>query len=189
MKRFFVSGLLVTSLVILGGCGTGDSDSSSSEPSIESSRAASPQQSQKSDNGKLDQRTGNPYPVVQTSRDTLPLLIIMTNLEQNISALQAGIWRGNYELIEKAATALANHARIPKREVRKIRSILGKEGLKNFVAADQYWHKKAKELAAVADRKKMDRVVTLTTELIQRCANCHLKYREPLRDSPKWLER
>ncbi len=143
----------------------------------------------KSESTGLTQRTGIPFEIRQAEEDTHPLLGIMINLEQNMAVVQAGIWRGDFQIISEAANALVNHAKIPKREIEKIRTVLGEEGLKNFVAADKYWHSKAKELSQAADEEKMEPIVNLTAELIQRCASCHVKYRAPLRDSPKWLER
>lgn len=152
-------------------------DSASAEPSATQVAA---------DTSGLTQRTGIPFEPVHSTRDTLPLLLIMRNLERNMVAVQAGIWRGDYEVIQEAAWAMANHAKIPPREIERIRSALGQEGLEGFVAADQYWHEQATELAKVAGKRDMDRIVPLTTELLQRCSSCHLNYRQPLRESPEW---
>ena len=134
----------------------------------------------------LTQRTGIRFEPVHSSRDTLPLLLIMQNLEQNMAAVQAGIWRGKYDVIREAARAMADHAKIPPREIQRIRTALGEDGLKGFVAADRYWHEKATELASVAGNEDMNRIVDLTTELLQRCSSCHTDYRQPLRQSPEW---
>lgn len=141
------------------------------------------------DSLNLKQRTGIPFQIIEASQDTLPLLTIMANLEQNMAVVQAGIWRGDYQTISKAANAMVDHSKISSREVQKIRDILGEQGLKGFVTADSIWHSKAMELAQIANEEKMEPIVNRTMELIQRCASCHMKYRTPLRDSPKWLER
>lgn len=138
------------------------------------------------DSAGLTQRTGLPFEPVRSTRDTLPLLLIMRNLERNMVAVQAGIWRGDHEVVREAARAMADHARIPGREIEMIRSALGEDGLKGFVAADQYWHEQATELANAARDGDMDRIVPLTAELLQRCASCHTEYRQPLRESPEW---
>jgi len=138
------------------------------------------------DTAGLTQRTGLPFEVVHSTRDTLPLLLIMRNLEQNMAAVQAGIWRDRYDVIREAARAMADHAKIPPSEIERIRSALGEEGLKGFVAADRYWHQKATELAKVAGERDMNRIADLTTELLQRCSSCHVDYRQPLRQSPEW---
>ena len=103
-----------------------------------------------------------------------------------MAVVQAGIWRGNYDVIQEAARAMVDHASISTLRVERIRSALGAEGLKGFVAADQVWHQKATELANVVDQRDMEPIVQLTTELLQRCSSCHLVYRRPLRQSSEW---
>lgn len=149
----------------------------------------SKQAKENNDTIDLKQRTGIPFQISQANQDTVALLGIMSNLEKNLAVVQAGIWRGDYQIISEASNAIVNHGYIPNREIQKIQAILGKEGLKNFVAADKNLHNKAKDLARAADNKKMEQIVNRTTELIQLCSSCHVKYRVPLRDNPKWLER
>jgi len=188
------SGLLLAA----AGCGPEDASRTSAREGVDDSVAGAgeappgtasgkPSASQEAgDTTGLTQRTGIRFEPVHSSRDTLPLLLIMQNLEQNMAAVQAGIWRGNYDVIREAARAMADHARIPPRELQRIRTALGEDGLKGFVAADRYWHQKATELARVAGKGDMNRIVDLTTELLQRCASCHVDYRQPLRESPEW---
>lgn len=137
---------------------------------------------------EMKQRTSIPFQIIPPTGHTLPLLAMMINLEQNLAALQAGIWRGEYETISKAANGLVSHGKLDDQEIQKIRTILGDDGLKNFAAADAFWHDKAKELAREANEKDLEKITNLTAEMIQRCSSCHIKYRTPLRDSPKWLE-
>lgn len=188
--------LIITSaiLLVLSGCGTGEAPPGSTGGS-EADRVAatreSPSDSQAAvrgagDTAGLTQRTGVPFEPVHSERDTLPLLLIMRNLERNMVAVQAGIWRGDYDVIQEAARAMAEHAKIPPREIARIRRALGEEGLKGFVAADQHWHENATELARVAGQRDMDRIVSLTNDLLRRCSSCHLDYRQPLRASSEW---
>lgn len=181
-------------LLALAGCGTGEAPPSSSADSgadrVASTRTSPPDTPSAvrgtGDTAGLTQRTGVPFEPVHPTRDTLPLLLIMRNLERNMVAVQAGIWRGNHDVIQEAARAMAEHAKIPPREIDRIRSALGKEGLKGFVAADRHWHEKATELARVAGQRDMDRIVRVTTDLLRRCSSCHLEYRKPLRASSEW---
>lgn len=181
-------------LLALAGCGTGRRRRVppwTAEPTGSLPPRTSPPDTPSAVRGTGDiagrtQRTGVPFEPVHPTRDTLPLLLIMRNLERNMVAVQAGIWRGNHDVIQEAARAMAEHAKIPPREIDRIRSALGKEGLKGFVAADRHWHEKATELARVAGQRDMDRIVRLTTDLLRRCSSCHLEYRKPLRASPEW---
>lgn len=193
MVIFATAGLVLAAAA----CGSEDGPEPSSQKAADTvardrgappgTTAAAPSATQAAaDTSGLTQRTGIPFEPVRSTRDTLPLLLIMRNLEQNMAAVQAGIWRGDYDVIREAARNMADHAKIPPRAIERIRTALGEEGLKGFVAADQYWHKKATELAKVADERDMERIVDLTTELLQRCSSCHTDYRQPLRQSPEW---
>ncbi|MGK7312478.1 MAG: hypothetical protein ACN0LA_09585, partial [Candidatus Longimicrobiales bacterium M2_2A_002] len=181
----------------LAACGPGDAPEASGgegndtiagareeSPGTTSAAASTPQVA--GDTSGLTQITSIPFEPVRSTQDTLPLVLIMLNLEQNMAAAQAGIWRGDYDVIRDAAQAMVDHASIPTVQIENIRSALGEEGLKGFVAADQVWHKKATELANVAGSRDMERIVQLTTELLQRCSSCHQMYRQPLRQSPEW---
>lgn len=193
MKWFNSLSLVALLVALLAGCGPNGNTNQDTTNAQTNDQNTQTEISEKANGNNepvdLEQRTGIPFQIRQASQDTLPLLGIMVNLEQNLAVVQAGIWRGDYQTISKAANAMVNHAKIPKREVQKIQTILGKEGLKNFVAADEYWHNKAKELARVADEKNMEQIVNRTMELIDRCASCHTTFRAPLRDSPQWLNR
>ena len=192
MKLFNSLSLVALLVALLAGCGPNgnrNQDTTNAPMNDQNTQTEIPKANGNNEPVDLEQRTGIPFQIRHASQDTLPLLGIMINLEQNLAVVQAGIWRGDYQTISKAANALANHAKIPKREVQKIQAILGKDGLKNFVAADEYWHNKANELARVADEKNMEQIVDRTMELIDRCASCHTTFRGPLRDSPKWLNR
>lgn len=193
IKRFYSLSLVALFVSLMVGCGSNDTTNQGTANTQSNDQNTQTEVSQKANGGTdsldLKQRTAIPFKVRQATRDTLPLLGIMVNLERNLNVVQAGIWREDYQAINKAATAMVNHAKIPKREIQKIRSILGEEGLKDFVAADKYWHNKAKELAQAANKRKMEQIVNRTMELTQRCASCHTKFRAPLRNSSKWLNR
>jgi len=193
MKHFYVLSLMVSLVVLMTGCENNNNanrDNTNTQSNDQNTQTKISKKTKKNNNTiDLKQRTGIPFQISPATQDTLPLLGIMINLEKNLAVVQAGIWRGNNQIISEAANAMVNHGYVPHREIQKIETILGKDGLKNFVAADNYWHNKAKELAQAANDKKMDQIVNRTTELIQRCSSCHVKYRDPLRDNPKWLER
>ena len=123
---------------------------------------------------------------VKSESDTLPLLPIMINLEQNMNAIQAGMWRENYETIRKGAEGIANHAKIPKSQVKTIKSILGPEKFKTFVADDKKVHRTSVKLAEAAKQKDFEAVTERYVDLYDGCVSCHLSHREAIRDSPKW---
>lgn len=191
IKRLYFLSLVMLLASLVAACESNDTanqEAANTQTESQNTEAQMPENG-KDESVNPNQRTGIPFEIRQATRDTLPLLGIMVNLERNLNVVQAGIWREDYQAINKAATAMVNHAKIPKREIQKIRTILGEEGLKDFVAADKYWHSKAKELARAANKEKMEQIVNRTMELTQRCVDCHTEFRSPLRNSSKWMNR
>ncbi|MFB6346766.1 MAG: hypothetical protein ABEK50_13510 [bacterium] len=166
---FVTMGFLV--LLFLAGCGDpGNEETRSNETNR-------PQQERTSPSGSSG---------VQSKSDTLPLLPIMINLEQNMNAIQSGMWREDYDRIEQAAEGIGNHAKIPKSEIKTIRSILGKKEFKKFVADDKTVHRKSLELAGAARKENFKKVTDLYVDLYRGCVSCHLNHRETIRRSPQW---
>lgn len=123
---------------------------------------------------------------VKAESDTLPLLPIMINLERNMTTIQAGIWRENYGQIRRGAEGIGHHAKIPKSQVKTIKSILGPEAFKKFVKDDKTVHRTSLELAEAAKEKNFKKVTNLYGELYRGCVSCHLNHRREIRNSPKW---
>lgn len=159
--------VIVVASFLLVGCG------SSEEPT------------QSKDSGATQQPTSTSS-AVKSESDTLPLLPIMINLEKNMTTIQAGMWRENYETIRKAADGIANHAKIPKSQLGTIKSILGPEEFKTFVADDKKVHRTSLELAEAAKQRDFEAVTERYVDLYDGCVSCHLSHRETIRESPKW---
>lgn len=159
---------LLTISLVVAGCGTSDRGTSTN------SAPSSGQQ----------QTTATSS--VKSESDTLPLLPIMINLEQNMNAIQAGMWREDYGRIQKAAEGIGHHAKIPKSQVKKIKSILGPEEFKTFVADDKKVHRTSLELADAAKNKDFQAVTERYVDLYDGCVSCHLSHRQKIRESPKW---
>ena len=140
----------------------------------------------KHDDSKIDLRaTQNSNPNSQTP-DTLPLLSIMTKLERDVNKISAGIWRHDFQMIKKGAKNIANHAKIPPRQVKLIKAILGPDQFKNFVKTDQQVHQKAVEIAKMADKQKLDLTTELFLEMERGCISCHVDHRNKIVSSDNW---
>ncbi len=133
-----------------------------------------------------DSETSNQPRAVKPDSDTLPLLPIMINLEQNMNALQAGIWREDYTGIKQAAEGIGNHAKIPKKQIQTIKSILGPDEFKQFVADDKTVHETALEIADAARNENLKKVTDLYGDLYQGCVSCHISHRSTIRNNPEW---
>lgn len=163
-SKVVLSIFLSVSLFLVG-CGTSSTDQQSNQSANSSTHSES---------------------AVNSRSDTLPLLPIMINLEQNMTTIQAGIWREDYEQIQQAAEGIGHHAKIPKSQVKTIKSILGPEEFKTFVADDKKVHRTSLELAKAAEKRNFEAVTERYVDLYDGCVSCHLSHRETIRESPKW---
>ena len=124
--------------------------------------------------------------VYVSDAETLPLLPIMVQLEQNMVALQSGIWREDFGTIERAAEAIAQHPKIQKRQIKRIRSILDDDEFRKFVQDDKKVHQTSVSVAKAAGNDSLEDVVTHTQALFEGCASCHQNHRNKIRNSEKW---
>ncbi len=121
-----------------------------------------------------------------SSEDTLPLLSIMTKLERDVNKISAGIWRHDFQMIKEGAKNIAHHPKIPPRQVKLIKAILGPDRFKNFVKTDQRVHQKAVEIAKMAEKKKLDVTTELFLEMERGCISCHVDHRNKVVSSDNW---
>ncbi len=169
-KSFGFMFVLVLSVVVVAGCSSsGGTDSNTSE--TQSNESHESQTHAKKD---------------KTQSDTLPLLTIMVNLEQEMQAISSGLWRHNFEQIRTAAKGIANHAKIPKNQIKTIRGILGEEQFKKFVKDDKTVHNMAVQLGEAASEEDFGRTAEIYQQLEQGCISCHQKHRTEIREHPDW---
>lgn len=175
-----LSGLVVLmlSLFLLAGC----SDETTTKRS-ETQEETNPTNQVKNDSN-TDSNANNSKKM--SKPDTLPLLTIMVNLEQNMQSVSSGLWRHNFRQVSNSAESIANHARIPKTELGKIKGILGKQEFKAFVQDDKTVHEMAMKLSQVADDKNFEKTAQIYQKLEQGCISCHQKHRTKIRQSQKW---
>lgn len=170
MNRFLCSVVITVGLLFsLMGCGTESGDTPEQQVNQPSSEQPA-------------ERTA----AARAKPDTLPLLAIMVNLEQNMTSISSGLWRHNFDRIEQSAEAIANHAKIPKAQVKTIRKILGKKRFKAFVKDDKTVHNMAVKLSEAAGSEDFARTAELYQKLERGCISCHRKHRNTIRESPKW---
>lgn len=166
------SGFLVAVLAIgllLGGCGSESNRNQSREP------AKSPPGSGSADTTKPSAKP-----------DTLPLIAIMLNLEKEMQSISSGLWRHEFNQIEQSAKRIADHAKIPRSQLKTIRSILGKKRFKAFVRDDKTVHNMAVKLSEAAANEDFGQTADLYQKLEQGCISCHRKHRTDIRESPEW---
>ena len=103
-----------------------------------------------------------------------------------MNALQAGIWREDYKGIEQAVEGIGNHAKIPKSQIKTLKSILSPEEFKQFIANDKTVHKTALKIAKSARRENLREVTDCYGKLYEGCVSCHISHRSTIRNSPEW---
>lgn len=118
--------------------------------------------------------------------DTLPLIVIMLNIEKEMKSISSGLWRHNFDRIEKSARRIANHAKIPKPQIKTVKSILGDTQFKAFVRDDKTVHTMASKLSDAAAAEDFGQTAKFYQRLEQGCISCHQKHRTTIRNSPKW---
>jgi len=118
--------------------------------------------------------------------DTLALLPIMVQLEQDMQSISSGLWRHDFEQIAASADNIANHPKIRSADLKTIRSILGDTGFRAFVRDDKLVHDMALELRTAARRENFQRVAETYRNLEKGCISCHLHHRNAIRESPRW---
>lgn len=168
MKKYLGFFLALTlSVALVAGCGSSDGTASNAS----------------------DKQTNEPQSSAKkntTQPDTLPLLTIMVNLEQEMQSISSGLWRHNFEQIRTAADGIANHAKIPKAQLKTIRGILGENQFKKFVQDDKTVHKMAVQLGEAAADEDFGRTAEIYQKLEQGCISCHQTHRNEIRNSPDW---
>lgn len=170
MKRTLFSFALVVGLgVLVVGCGTESNDSTN-------------QQNAQSTAEQTSETTAESA----AKPDTLPLLTIMVNLEKDMQSISSGLWRHNFDQIAQSAEGIANHAKIPKKQLKTIRGILGEKRFKAFVQDDKTVHNMAVKLSEAAAEENFKKSARLYQKLERGCISCHQKHRNTIRESSRW---
>lgn len=170
MKRTSLSFIAILCIcVLVVGCGN------------ESNKTASKQSSRQNTEKKSESTAES-----AVKPDTLPLLPIMLNLEKEMTSISSGLWRHNFKQIEQSARAIADHAKIPKKQLKTLRKILGKVRFKAFVKDDKTVHNMAVKLSEAASREDFKQTAQFYQKLENGCISCHSKHRNTIRADDRW---
>jgi cytochrome c556 len=111
---------------------------------------------------------------------TEPLHRLMVGLAQDMDRIATGIWHEDYTLIREGAYGIAQHPKIPPRQIAKIKKALG-PSFKTFVQYDKTVHREAMNLVQAAEARTWSSVLQTRARLQQGCVNCHTAFRDSLR--------
>lgn len=111
---------------------------------------------------------------------TKPLRPLMVGLAQDMDRIATGLWHEDYDLIEQGARNIAQHPKIPPRQLATIKQALGRQ-FKTFVQYDKRVHRTATELVDAAEARDWSAVLNHHEQLTRGCVTCHTAYRDTVR--------
>jgi len=109
---------------------------------------------------------------------TTGLQKVMKDLGINMQVITDGISRGDWDLVEKTASLVADHPRPPLSEKMRIISFVGTD-MGKFKAFDGETHDQAQAVARAAKVKDGSGVILAFQKLQTSCYNCHSEFRKP----------
>ena len=116
-------------------------------------------------------------PAVALTEEPTTLQAIMQGLRDNLVEITDGLLTDDFELVDRGATAIANHPRIPPGQVQLVANELGQE-MPAFKQLDIRVHDLAVQISAAA--KSGDRVAAISgfEDMINGCFACHATYKD-----------
>jgi cytochrome c556 len=110
--------------------------------------------------------------------EPLALQKVMKDLGINMQVITDGISRGDWDLVEKTASLVADHPRPPLSEKMRIIRFVGTD-MSKFKAFDGETHDQAQAVARAAKAKDGPGVILAFQKLQTSCYNCHSEFRKP----------
>jgi len=104
----------------------------------------------------------------------------MVGLAQDMDRISTGLWHEDYDLIEQGARNIAQHPKIPPRQLATIKQALGRQ-FKTFVQYDKRVHHTATQLVDAAEARDWSAVLDHHEQLTRGCVTCHTAYRDTVR--------
>lgn len=116
-------------------------------------------------------------PALASSDESTTLQTIMQGLRDNVVEITDGLLTGDLELVERGATGIATHPRIPPEQVQLVARELGEE-TPTFKQFDTRVHDLAVEIAAAA--KAGDNIAAMgwLQGMLDGCFSCHIAYKD-----------
>ena len=125
-------------------------------------------------------------PAVTLSEETTTLQAIMQGLRDNLVEITDGLLNEDFELVERGASAIANHPRISPGQVQLVANELGKE-MPAFKQFDSRVHDLSVQISAAARSGDRAAAISGFGDMLNACFDCHDAYKDRvaaiLRDS------
>ena len=116
-------------------------------------------------------------PSVALAEETTTLQIIMQGLRDNLVEITDGLLTDDFELVERGASAIANHPRIPPEQVKLVAAELGQE-MPVFKQFDTRVHDLAVQISSAAKNGDDGAAISAFEDMIDGCFGCHTVYKD-----------
>lgn len=115
---------------------------------------------------------------ITLAKEVVTFKSVMQNLGKAMDSLNQGIFNENFKVIEKAASALANHPK-PKSQLPIVASTL-KDRIKKFKSFDKKVHSAAQTMVDLAKQKDLTGILKHHAIVVSNCVACHTQFRKEL---------
>ena len=126
-------------------------------------------------------------PSVALAEETTTLQIIMQGLRDNLVEITDGLLTDDFELVERGASAIASHPRIPPAQVQLVAAELGKE-MPVFKQFDTRVHDLAVQISTAAKNGDSTAAISAFEDMIDGCFGCHSVYKDRVADVLRELD-
>ena len=116
-------------------------------------------------------------PALALTDESTTLQTIMQGLRDNLVEVADGLRTDDLELVERAATGIANHPRIPPEQIQLVARELGEE-MPAFKQFDMLVHDLAVEIGAAARAGDKTATISKFQRMIDGCFGCHAAYKD-----------
>lgn len=117
-------------------------------------------------------------PSAAHATESLALQKIMKDLGRHMQAITDGVSRGDWELVEKSASLIADHPQPPFGEKARILGFVG-SNVGRFKAHDTETHDQAVAVGKAARAGDGQAVILAFQKLQTSCHDCHSAFRKP----------
>lgn len=108
--------------------------------------------------------------------EPLQLRKIMKDLGKSMEIVTDGISREDWSLVEKTSHLIAEHPQPPLPEKMRIITFMG-SNMSKFKGFDEQTHEAASEMAAAAQEKHGQKVISAFQKIQSSCLGCHQAFR------------
>lgn len=116
-------------------------------------------------------------PIIATPDEATDLKEIMQGLRDNFVEVTDGLLVDDFERVAQAATAIADHPKIPPAQVKLVAMELGSE-MVDFKKLDILVHDLSLQLSDAARARDREATVDAYQQVIEACVECHRGYKD-----------